>query len=98
MYLKSYLVGLVVVGAHLAQCYQPYPFNPMDADYVARLRLHLDSFHENLSRGKISENAMMVAHDSFWNYEGTHLINNTEWGKALRGVVEGSFEGVYIPD
>ena len=98
MHLESYLVGLVLASAHLAQCCQPYPFNPMDADYVARLRLRLNSFHENLSRGKISENAMMVAHDSFWNYEGTHLINNTEWGKALRGVVEGSFKGVYIPD
>lgn len=98
MHFKTYILGLTLTSAYLAQCYQPYPFNPNDPDYVGRLRLRLDSFHENLSRGNISENAMMVAPDSFWNYEGTLLINNTEWGKALRGVVEGSFKGVYIPD
>lgn len=69
-----HFLALSLAGAQTAQGYQPYPFNPYDKTHVSRLRSRLDSFHENLSRGKIGAIAAMTAPDVFWNYKGTLLI------------------------
>lgn len=40
----------------------------------------------------------MVAEDVHWNFDGNLIISRKEWTNALTTVVNGSFQGLYIPD
>lgn len=56
-----HLLSLLLVTTNTVQSAQPFAFDQHDEFYVSSLRKQLDSFHENLSQGKISANGEMCA-------------------------------------
>ncbi|KAI9668428.1 MAG: hypothetical protein M1831_001182 [Alyxoria varia] len=95
LHLLSALLATITITP-TARAYQPYPFNPYDADYISRLRPRLSSFHERLSRGDVPSNN--TSPSTHWNYDGQLLISRPEWHKALSTNINTSFKGLHIPD
>lgn len=78
------LLSVSLLVSNPALGYQPYPFDPYDEGYVSALRERFDSFHERLSQGIAPGDN--YATDTQWNFDGSLVIGDKEWVKALEAV------------